>query len=68
MDQRLTVGFFLLGCVIITATVLGFLHIRELENIVREQQEIIQLQKEANGKLRLENMLMRTYSQPRSLN
>jgi len=68
MDQRLTVGFFLLGCVIITATVLGFLHIRELESIVREQQEIIQLQKEANGKLRLENMLMRTYSQPRSLN
>lgn len=61
MDQKLSVGFFLLGCVIITATVLGFLHIRELEKLVHDQNEVIKLQEQANTKLQFENMLLKTY-------
>lgn len=61
MDQKLSVGFFLLGCVIITATVLGFLHIRELEKMVHDQQQVIELQKQANSKLQIENMLLKSY-------
>lgn len=64
MDQKLSVGFFLLGCVIVTATVLGFLHIRELEKLVKDQQQLIELQKQANSKLQLENLLLKTYKQP----
>lgn len=63
MDQKLSVGFFLLGCVIVTATVLGFLHIRELEKLVKDQQQVIELQKQANSRLQLENLLLKTYKQ-----
>jgi hypothetical protein len=63
MDQKLSVGFFLLGCVIVTATVLGFLHIRELEKLVNDQQQVIELQKQANSRLQLENLLLKTYKQ-----
>jgi CHASE3 domain sensor protein len=61
MDQKLSVGFFMLGCVIITATVLAFIHIRELEQLVREQQHVIETQEQANSILLLENMLLRGY-------
>ena len=61
MDQKLTVGFFLLGCVIIAATVLGFQRIQELEKIIRDQQEVIELQQTANERLKLENLLLKTY-------
>lgn len=61
MDQKLTVGFFLLGCVIIAATVLGFQRIQELEKIIRDQQEVIELQQTANERLKLENLILKTY-------
>ena len=47
MDQKLSVGFFLLGCVIVVAVVLSFNRIEKLQDVIIKQQQTIELQDQA---------------------
>ncbi len=59
MNEKLTIGFFLLGCVIVTAVILGFNRIERLEDIIIKQQETIDLQEDAINMQRIENQMLR---------
>jgi CHASE3 domain sensor protein len=59
MDQKLTVGFFLLGCVIIAATIISYNHIKRLEDIIIKQNDTIQLQQKAIELRNYENALLK---------
>jgi CHASE3 domain sensor protein len=59
MDQKLSVGFFLLGCVIVVAVVLSFNRIEKLQDIIIKQQQTIELQDQAIQMQKLENTLLR---------
>lgn len=66
MDQRLTIGFFLFGCVLILATILGFNRIERLENIIIEQDKTIKIQNEAIMIQRVENSMLKQIVYPRN--
>ena len=66
MDQRLTIGFFLFGCVIVLATVLGFNRIERLEDIIIEQDKTIKTQNEAIMMQRVENSMLKQMIYPRN--
>lgn len=59
MNEKLTIGFFLLGCVIMLATYLGFNKIQRLEELAIKQQDTIELQKTAIEWQRAENNMLR---------
>ena len=62
MNEKLTIGFFSLGCVIMLAAYLGFNKIQRLEDLVIKQQETIELQKTAIEWQRVETQLLRLQS------
>lgn len=66
MDQRLTIGFFLFGCLIVLATVLGFNRIERLQDIVVEQDKTIKMQQEAIMMQRVENSMLKQMIYPRN--
>ena len=66
MDQRLTIGFFLFGCVIVLATVLGFNRIERLQDIIIEQDKTIKQQHEAIMMQRVENSMLKQMIYPRN--
>lgn len=66
MDQKLTIGFFLFGCVIVLAAVLGFNRIERLESIVIEQEKTIKTQQEAIMLQRVENSMLKQITYPRN--
>lgn len=66
MNQRLTIGFFLFGCVIVLATVLAFNRIERLEDLIIEQDKTIKLQNEAIMMQRVENSLLKQMTYPRN--
>jgi len=66
VDQRLTIGFFLFGCVIVLATVLGFNRIERLQEIVIEQDKTIKQQHEAIMLQRVENSMLKQMIYPRN--
>ena len=59
VNEKLTIGFFLLGCVVVTAVILGINRIERLEDIIIKQQETIDLQDEAINMQRIENQMLR---------
>jgi hypothetical protein len=61
MDQKLSVGFFLLGCVIVVAVVLAFNRIEKLQDIIVKQQQTIELQDKAIRMQQLENSILKAY-------
>lgn len=66
MDQRLTIGFFLFGCLIVLATVLGFNRIQRLEDVIIEQDKTIKIQNEAIMMQRVENSMLKQMVYPRN--
>lgn len=66
MNQRLTIGFFLFGCLIVLATVLGFNRIERLQDIVVEQDKTIKIQQEAIMMQRVENTMLKQMIYPRN--
>ena len=66
MDQKLTIGFFLFGCVIVLAAVLGFNRIERLESIIIEQDKTIKTQHEAIMMQRVENSMLKQMIYPRN--
>lgn len=66
MDQRLTIGFFLFGCLIVLATVLGFNRIQRLEDIIIEQDKTLKMQNEAIMMQRVENSMLKQMMYPRN--
>ena len=64
MDEKLTIGIFLLGCVIIIATILGYNRIERLEDIIIKQNETIQKQNQAIQIQRVENIMLRNVAYP----
>ena len=66
MDQRLTIGFFLFGCLIVLVTVLGFNRIERLQDIVVEQDKTIKMQQEAIMMQRVENSMLKQMIYPRN--
>lgn len=66
MNQRLTIGFFLFGCLIVLATVLGFNRIERLQDIVVEQDKTIKIQQEAIMMQRVENTMLKQMVYPRN--
>ena len=66
MDQKLTIGFFLFGCIIILATVLGFNRIERLEGVIIEQDKTIKTQHEAIMMQRVENSMLKQMLYPRN--
>ena len=64
MDEKLTIGIFLLGCVIIIATILGYNRIERLEDIIIKQNETIQKQNQAIHIQRVENTMLRNVAYP----
>ena len=66
MDQRLTIGFFLFGCVIVLAAVLGFNRIERLQDIIIEQDKTIKQQHEAIMMQRVENSMLKQMIYPRN--
>ena len=65
MNQKLTIGFFLFGCVIVMAVVLAFNHIQRLEDIIIEQDKTIKIQNEAIMMQRVENSMLKQMVYPR---
>lgn len=61
MDQKLSVGFFLLGCVIVVAVVLAFNRIEKLQDVIVKQQQTIELQDKAIRMQQLENSILKAY-------
>lgn len=61
MDQKLSVGFFLLGCVIVLAVVLAFNRIEKLQDVIVKQQQTIELQEQAIKMQQLENFMIKAY-------
>ena len=61
MDQKLSVGFFLLGCVIVVAVVLTFNRIEKLQDVIVKQQQTIELQDKAIRMQQLENSILKAY-------
>jgi hypothetical protein len=66
VDQRLTIGFFLFGCLIVLATVLGFNRIQRLEDVIIEQDKTIKIQNEAIMMQRVENSMLKQMVYPRN--
>lgn len=66
MDQKLTIGFFLFGCVIILATIFGFNRIQRLEDVIVEQDKTIKMQNEAIMMQRVENSMLKQMVYPRN--
>ena len=66
MDQKLTIGVFLMGCLIITATILGYNRIEKLEELVKEQQQTIELQDKAIAMRNFENQMLKSMMFPRN--
>ena len=64
MEEKLTIGIFLLGCVIIIATILGYNRIEKLEDIIIKQNETIQIQNQAIQIQRVENTMLRNVAYP----
>lgn len=64
MDEKLTVGIFLLGCVIIIATILAFNKIEKLQDIIVKQNETLQIQNQAIQLQRVENTMLRNVAYP----
>lgn len=59
MDQKLTIGVFMLGCVIILAAILAYLRIERLEDIIHKQQDTIEEQQQAIMMQQVENQLLK---------
>lgn len=66
MDQKLTIGFFLFGCIIILATIFGFNRIQRLEDVIIEQDKTIKMQNEAIMMQRVENSMLKQMVYPRN--
>ena len=66
MDQRLTIGFFLFGCVVILATIFGFNRIQRLEDLIKEQDQVIKTQHQAIMMQRVENSMLKQMIYPRN--
>ena len=66
MDQKLTIGFFLFGCIIILATIFGFNRIQRLEDVIVEQDKTIKMQNEAIMMQRVENSMLKQMAYPRN--
>lgn len=66
MDQKLTIGFFLFGCIIILATIFGFNRIQRLEDVIVEQDKTIKMQNEAIMMQRVENSMLKQMVYPRN--
>jgi hypothetical protein len=65
VDQKLTIGFFLFGCVIVMAVILAFNHIQRLEDLIIKQDNTIKLQNEAIMMQRVENSMLKQIIYPR---
>lgn len=59
VNEKLTIGFFLLGCVIVTATIMAVNRIERLEDIIVKQQDTIEQQEKAIAMQRLETQMLR---------
>ena len=57
MDEKLTIGVFMLGCVIIVGVILGYNRIERLEDMIIKQQETIELQQQAIGMKNMETTM-----------
>ena len=66
MNQKLTIGFFLFGCIIVLATILGFNRIQRLEDLIIEQDITIKMQNEAIMMQRVENSMLKQMIYPRN--
>lgn len=66
MNQKLTIGFFLFGCIIVLATILGFNRIQRLEDLIIEQDKTIKMQNEAIMMQRVENSMLKQMIYPRN--
>lgn len=66
MNQKLTIGFFLFGCVIVLATILCFNRIQRLEDLIIEQDKTIKIQNEAIMMQRVENSMLKQMIYPRN--
>jgi hypothetical protein len=66
VDQKLTIGFFLFGCIIILATIFGFNRIQRLEDVIVEQDKTIKMQNEAIMMQRVENSMLKQMVYPRN--
>lgn len=65
MDQKLTVGFFLFGCLIITGIILSYNRITRLEEIIVKQNETIEIQNQAIMVQKLENQILKSIMYPK---
>ena len=55
-----------MGCLIITATILGYNRIEKLEELVKEQQQTIELQDKAIAMRNFENQMLKSMMFPRN--
>ena len=60
MDEKLTIGVFMLGCVIILGVILGYNRIERLESMIIKQQETIELQQQAINTKNMETAMYRS--------
>lgn len=66
MDQKLTIGVFMIGCLIILAAVLAFNRIERLEELLHKQQETIEQQQTAIMMQQMENKLLKSIMYPKN--
>jgi len=64
MEQKLTIGFFIFGCLIVTGVLLGYNHITKLENIILKQNETIEMQNQAIMMKNFENHILKSIMYP----
>lgn len=66
MNQKLTIGFFLFGCVVVLATILAYNRMHRLEDLIIEQDKTIKIQNEAIMMQRVENTMLKQMIYPRN--
>ena len=64
MDKKLTIWFFLFGCLMITAAILAYNRIEKLEDIILKQQETIEIQNQAILLKNIETQIIRNIYSP----
>ena len=60
MDEKLTIGVFMLGCVIIVGVILGYNRIERLEDMIIKQQDTIELQQQAINMKNMETAMYKS--------
>jgi len=55
-----------MGCLIITATILGYNRIEKLEELVKDQQQTIELQDKAIAMRTFENQILKSIMYPKN--